>query len=412
MTESLSIENDFAAKMSVKRALTLMTALQILGTSCVLALTALAPVVALDLGIGAHWIGYQISLIYFSGMFASAFAGAIIAALGTRRVVLLETALFGIGLLLLASGQLWFMGIGSALLGVAYGLNNPASSEILDYVTPRVRRNLVFSVKQSGVPIGAIVANIAFPALVVLLSGSWQLALLLSTLVVGVTLASLWTFLLTPGRLRQKVTAKDVFATLLSDQRYILGRSDQRALATLGGLYSAAQLMVTAFVVVTLVEQGWSPVNAGMVGATMHLLGAIGRIAWGVVADWLGCFRVLSLIGGVIAILSFALIWLGAAPAALQATIFIVLGFVVSGWNGVMLAGVAQTAPAGRVSSNTGAALVYTFVGVIIGPSIFAVVYSYLGTYAACFGLVTLLGLAGAIVAERSAPIVNQPSDV
>lgn len=397
MAETLSIE--IAPRMTMTRALSLMTLLQIMGTSAVLALTAIAPVVAGDLGIGAHWIGYQISLIYFAGMFASAFAGVIVSFIGTRTAILIETALFGGGLALVSTGHLGLMVLGSAFLGVAYGLNNPASSEILGPLV-RGRRNLIFSIKQAGVPLGAVLANLAMPALV-LAYGDWRPAVLTATAVAGVMFLALARLLITEPQTKPPARPREILPILIDDQRQILRRPDQRALAFIGGLYSASQLMVTAFAVLTLIEAGWQPVAAGVVGAAMQAMGALGRVNWGLVADRFGCFQVLSLIGLVIAALSCGVMVIAGLPVALQAAVFVLLGFVASGWNGVMLAGIAQGAAPGRVGSSTGAALVYTFIGVIIGPSVFAAAYGWVGSYPVCFALVTLMGLTGAILAAR-----------
>jgi len=38
---------------------------------------------------------------------------------------------------------------------------------------------------------------------------------------------------------------------------------------------------------------------------------------------------------------------------------------------------------------------------VIIGPSVFAAAYGWVGSYPVCFALVTLMGLTGAILAAR-----------
>jgi hypothetical protein len=47
------------------------------------ALAALAPIAAAGLGIGAHWIGYQFSLVYFSGAAAAAAVGMMAAPRGS-----------------------------------------------------------------------------------------------------------------------------------------------------------------------------------------------------------------------------------------------------------------------------------------------------------------------------------------
>jgi len=298
-----------------------------------------------------------------------------------------------------STGHLGLMVLGSAGLGVAYGLNNPASSEILGPLV-RGRRNLIFSIKQAGVPLGAVLANLAMPALV-LAYGDWRPAVLTATAVAWVMFLALARLLITEPQTKPKARAREILPILIDDQRQILRRPDQRALAFIGGLYSASQLMVTAFAVLTLIEAGWQPVTAGVIGAAMQAMGALGRVSWGLVADRFGCFQVLSLIGLVIAALSCGVMAIAGLPVALQAAVFVLLGFVASGWNGVMLAGIAQGAAPGRVGSNTGAALVYTFIGVIIGPSVFAAAYGWVGSYPVCFALVTLMGLTGAILAAR-----------
>jgi MFS family permease len=395
------------------RVLTLLTLLQIIATASVLALTALAPVVAEDLAIGEHWIGYQISLIYFFGLFASASAGSFVARYGAARLARVELALFGAGIALVAMGRLETILLASVLLGVGYGINNPVSSELLHRVAPSGRHALIFSVKQSGVPLGAVVANVGLPAIAFALGLPWELAVLW----VAVAAAVLFVPLARTFRPRSDAVRRAMSPTLLSDmladQRYTLRNPAQRVLAALGGLYSAAQLIVTAFVVVSLIAQGWTPLAAGSVAALMQVMGAVGRIGWGWVADRFGAFQVLAFLGAAIAVCALLLMLLPALPVWVQAGVFVGIGGVVSGWNGVMLAATAQTAPPGQVGRNTGAVLVYTFLGVIIGPSVFAALYGVIGAYPLCFGLVVICGVTGAALAwsaRRALPRAAAPA--
>ncbi|MFN3524663.1 MAG: hypothetical protein ACK4YU_01125 [Paracoccus sp. (in: a-proteobacteria)] len=71
-------------------ALTHMLLVQIAATSSILSLTALAPAAAQTLGVGAHWIGYQISFIYFAGTFASLCSGTLVARWSAERVITVE----------------------------------------------------------------------------------------------------------------------------------------------------------------------------------------------------------------------------------------------------------------------------------------------------------------------------------
>src|SRR5690606_19238898 len=66
----------------------------------------------------------------------------------------------------------------SLAIGIGYGSLTPAASHVLIRFTPAHRRNVVFSLKQSGVPLGGIVAATVMPAITV--SAGWQWALWLN----------------------------------------------------------------------------------------------------------------------------------------------------------------------------------------------------------------------------------------
>jgi hypothetical protein len=74
------------------------------------------------------------------------------------------------------------------------------------------------------------------------------------------------------------------------------------------------------------------------------------------------------------------------------------MGLTAVGWNGVLLAETARLSP-GRTGTLTGEVLVYTFAGVMIGPSGFSAIYSSIGSYAETFGLLGAVALIGMVVA-------------
>ncbi|MBU2957641.1 MFS transporter [Paracoccus sp. 1_MG-2023] len=405
MTHTVSSQPGISGRPEWMKPLAMMTLVQVAATLSVLALTSLAPEVASSLGIGAHYIGYQISLIYFAGVFASAMAGTVVETLGAERVIVLELAGFSIGLMLLATGRPLLMIAASALFGICYGLNNPASSDILHRTAHGGRHSLVFSIKQTGVPLGAVVASVTLPGLAVLMHGGgegWRHALLAASVVPLVLMTWAWSqFTFTP--IRRGAGQGNPLLRALRDQVELYRNDRLRTLALLGGLYSALQLMATAFTVVMLVDHGWSLVAAGIVAAGLQLAGATGRVSWGLAADRLGGFRTLGVIGLLAGCFMFALGWAGTMPGWMQAVLLVALGGVATGWNGVFLAAAARTAPKGKVGANTGALLVYTFIGVIVGPSTFALVYDLTGSYDLCFAIFSVIGLVGAVLSFRQA---------
>ncbi len=239
--------------------------------------------------------------------------------------------------------------VASLLIGIGYGLNNPASSEMLSRITPQHRRNIVFSLKQSGVPLGGILASFAFP----LLTGwfDWHIAILIGTVAPILMMGLLaMTHAAEPTR---PPASRSLLRGLIQEQSTIWHNVRLRALSVLGLAYSAMQLSVSAFAVVTLVhDAGWSLLSAGSVAAGMQLAGAIGRIFWGVVADKIGggfkTLALLGLLGGVGYVLLF---WLTDLPTIAQVALFIAMGAVTIGWNGVLLAEVAHNAPEGQVGA-------------------------------------------------------------
>ncbi|WOI58021.1 MFS transporter [Palleronia sp. LCG004] len=377
-----------------------MLLVQIAATSSILGLTALAPDASQTLGVGAHWIGYQVSFIYFAGLFASLGAGSLTARWSAGRIISAELALILAGLALLVSAVPVAMVVGSVLLGLAYGINNPASSEILQGVVTARNRSLVFSLKQAGVPLGAMLASAGLP-IVAEMTGGWAPALLsLMALPLALLLLPMGR---TPDLGRKRVRGSGVLARMLTEQRRIFVDPALRTLAALGCLYSAMQLTVTAFAVVSLVEIGWSVPQAGLAGAVLQVAGAIGRVGWGLAADKVGIFRVLSALGFGGAALSLALWWQPILPVVVLVPTMIALGACATGWNGVFLSAIARSAPEGEIGAVTGAILAYTFIGAILGPSIFALTFSSVGSYPACFAIFASAGLLGGILGWKQA---------
>src|SRR3546814_14031498 len=69
------------------------------------------------------------------------------------------------------------MAIGAVLIGLGYGPITPASSHLLARSTPAHRMSFVFSVKQTGVPLGGVLAGMLVPGLAGLIG--WQGAFLI-----------------------------------------------------------------------------------------------------------------------------------------------------------------------------------------------------------------------------------------
>ena len=70
------------------------------------------------------------------------------------------------------------------------------------------------------------------------------------------------------------------------------------------------------------------------------------------------------------------------------------LGLTAVGWNGIYLAEVARAVPIDKVGPATGGIMMFTFVGVVTGPTAFGAIVATTGSYAAAFIAIDVLVLA------------------
>ena len=151
--------------MGLVMLLGLVTGVQALATFAVLALPTLATVAAPHFGFGPETIGYQISIVYAAAALLSSVAGLYVRRHGAATMSILAMALSSVGLLGIATGSPVLAIAASSSIGAAYGLTNPAASHLLFRFAPRHRQNLVFALKQTGVPLGGILAALLLPRL-------------------------------------------------------------------------------------------------------------------------------------------------------------------------------------------------------------------------------------------------------
>ena len=371
------------------------TATQALTTLAALAMTAVAPKAALDLGISPALVGYQIGVVYFAAMAISPVGGGLVRRLGATRTSQLALWLTALGCLLSALGTLPALGAGALMTGVGYGVTNPAASHLLSRMPPTRHMNLVFSIKQCGVPIGGVLAGLMMPPLT--LAWGWQAALVVSSLLMFLlsisiqSMRSAWD--------GDRVAGAAVLASPLESVRLVWANGILRWLALSSLVYSAVQLCLTSFLVTYLVREiGLELVLAGTILAVANTAGAAGRLAWGWLADRLRSGTAALILNGSLSIAGAAAtasiaadwpVWAIAAASAL-------FGFCAVGWNGVFMAVIVRQSKPEAVALATGGSLTVTYVGITIGPAAFALAHDAGGmSYAEGYALLGGLLVAG-----------------
>ncbi|MFQ5936439.1 MAG: MFS transporter [Acidiferrobacterales bacterium] len=357
----------------------------------------LAPKAAPAIGVGAAYIGLYISIVYTSAMFSGAVTGVFVGRYGGIRVcqflVLASAAAMGA----FALAALPAVILSAVLLGMAHGPFNPASAHVLVKVSTPEWRPLIFSVKQSGVPVGGALAGALTPALVLLVG--WQGAALTVSVLALVVL-----FLLQP--LRERLDAdRDPRHSLrgvsiAAPLKLVFTQPNLRPLALVTFVYAGCQLSVSGFFVVYLTQAVGMPLlQAGFVFALLQVAGICGRVLLGALAGRLvPARRLLAILGVSIAITSAMTAAITAQwPLIVIILVAIVLGASCLGWNGISLSEIAARAPEGKISEATGGVQFVMFAGIVLVPPSFGAVVNFTANYAVAFLLLVALAMIAGI---------------
>jgi len=380
-------------------------AIQALVAMATITVPVLAPAASAELHLSAGLIGLYVSLVYLGSMISSAASADLIRRIGAIRFSQYCLVICAAGLALMTLGTMPAVIASALMLGLGYGPITPASSHILAKTTPPHMMSFVFSVKQTGVPLGGALAGIVVPPLVLL--GGWRLgALAVAGLCVltAVVAQSIRAENDADRDPKRPISARGPFRALA----LVATDANVRRLALSSFFFSALQLCLTTYLVTYLANKlGYTLVEAGLMLAVATTAGIVGRIAWGAAADRSG--RPAAVLGSVGIAMAVAAGTMALSspdwPRAVMIVLCAAFGGTAIGWNGVYLAEVAREAPPGKTVEATGGALFFTFFGVLITPPLFAAIVEGGGSYGMAFAVVAVPPLlCGLWLLARAAP--------
>ncbi|MBI1776399.1 MAG: MFS transporter [Proteobacteria bacterium] len=373
--------------------------IQVLVAYAALVAPVLAPPIAADLGLDPHLIGLFVSLVYGIAACSGLVSGGFIHRYGAMRVSQACLVLAALSMAVLSVGTLPALILAALAIGAGYGPVTPASSAILARGTPQAWLNLVFSIKQTGVPLGFMLAGVALPALT--LWAGWRVASLIGTGICLVFAIALEPMRAETDRERDPMRPVLSLGHVLRPLRVVFATPAIRRLAFASFVFAGMQSSLSTFLVTFLNRDlGMPLVAAGIVLATSQVGATAGRILWGIVADRL--VPPMTVLGGLgLAMGLFALLTGMASatwPFAVLIAVSVCFGATAGAWNGVHLAQLARLAPAGQAGEVTGGTFFLTFGGVMATPSLFSLVLgltdSFLVGYALVGGIAASAGLS------------------
>ncbi len=367
----------------------------------------LAPKLALRVGWPVESVGYMAALITAGSAVFLLLGMPLLRRFGSVRCLQFGLAVGVFGALLSALPQPTALLVGSLLIGVSIGPPSSAGIDVLQRFAPIGHRNLLFSIKQSGVPLGGVLAGLLLPWLAQTLGVGQAIAL--STAVAVLTLVAV-------QPLRRRVdTQRDNSQSLA--WRVILGLDNiRKPLAVLvavpalrrlgagGACLGAGQASWYAFLVTFLVaELHWSLTAAGALFALMQITSALGRPVLGFLSDRAG--------GGIVvlkwstvasALTTLALAFTTPAwPLWSIVTLAVIGGCTVASWNGVQFAEVARMAPRELLNETMTGATLLLLVSFVAGPALFGLIIAAGGGFGMAFGATALVTLAALIPLSR-----------
>jgi predicted MFS family arabinose efflux permease len=356
-------------------------------------LPTVAPKIAETLGVDASWIGYQVSLLFGCAVLSATFGGGLVSRLGPARSGQVAALLSMAGMALAAAPLLATMVVSTVLCGFALGLVNPGAAQVIVRFTPARHRNLIFSVKQSGVPAGGVVVGLTAPLIAVSLGWQWSV---LPAIVVALCVLLLMQWVHPVWDSERNRDAK-LLGTRSGGIGMVWARPGLRWLALSGFWFAFIQRSVLTFLVSYLyLVAGYSLIEAGALLALYQAAGALARPVWGIIADRTSGVPVLIGLSLCTVVTCLALFWLDASwSPALVTAIVAILGATSYGWNGVYHAEATRISPPREIATLTAGTSSFAYAGVLAGPALFAIGYQLIGSYPVMFGSLAAAAASG-----------------
>lgn len=368
-----------------------LTAVHILATAALALVMASAPTLRRDFEISQTEYGLLVSAFYVGQIGLAIPSGRLVDRIGVRRGLALAvltsiaavaglasvTSAFGAGLLMFA-------------LGVAAAFVNPATAKgVFDWV-PMNRRAFAMSVKQMGVPLGAVLAAIAayfaagygrgyvFGALAACLSVGTFVLLVLPRDAPGSRRSP-------PIRLRELLRNRSLLT-----------------ISACNGLFNVAQVGLWVSVAAYGAVLGGGPEAGALFFAVLHAGSAVGRVTLGIAANRAGPQHLWQLVLVVGSLGSAGLVALAVvSDIAIAIVLLALLGLTIGSYPGILqtmaLTAVAHQSTAAAIGIN----MTLVLAGAMVAPILIGVTVDVSDSFRTGFVLLAVVAAAGCALLFR-----------
>lgn len=342
----------------------------------------LAPLIIMELHADPSWVGVYYGLTAIAALIGQLGSGGFIIRHGAIRMSQIALLSVGGGMTVAvvggAAGFVLSALVGNGVAAVA----TPASSQLLGRWAVRPYAPFAFSITQTAIPAGILLAGWLAPALAQ--SVGWR-----GTMLISAAARGFFILLLQPLHGRLDTEAIPTHPIHLSDfvttVTGVLRVDELRALSFACFAFNGLQAVFIAYFVTYLTALGYNLISAGALFSTVIAIAIPCRILWG----WIGSFYVaprhvmswlaFGMSGSVVLIGAFSAAWpvlgIGIVAGMLSAT--------AMSWHGILLSESARLAPIGRAGAITGGVLSFGQMGAVLCPSVFSLMLRITGGYTA-----------------------------
>lgn len=350
---------------------------QTVATTAKLALPAVFPAAAEELGFNPEFVLVLTSANAAFGILVMAGCGGAIRRWGALRVSQVGCVLMAAGMTAAAVLAQPWLALGPLILAVMLNSSGstvatPASSQILQRYAPAKWAPLVFSIKQTGVPAGLAIGGFVLAPLAV--AYGWRVALLALAVVCLIIGAALQPVRAEFDKDREP-HARPSWTDFPNTIREVLASHELRLLAGASFCFVGMQSVYMAFTITYFTDaMGYGLKEAGFLFGMATAIAIPARIFWGWVGSTLVKPRMLLAFLAVLMAGSTAWMgWFNETWTSMEVLgVSGLVSLTVLSWHGILLSEAARLAPPGNAGRMTGGVLAFGSLGQIIFPQIFA----------------------------------------
>ncbi|WP_436376677.1 MFS transporter [Cytobacillus sp. BC1816] len=345
-----------------------------------------------DLSLTKSQIGMLPAALFLGQAIISVPAGFMTDLAGSRKLLVLASALMGLGFLFMTLlHDFWLVLLLIVIGGIGYGSMHPITNRGIIYWFPLKQRGTAMGIKQTGITAGSALASLILLPLSV--TFGWRFVLLTACLLLLAGGFVSYHFYRDPPELEH---AKGSRMSLLQFYRSMFKMFKNKALMLISfsalGL-NGTQMCLNTYIVLFAYEQlNISIFLSGILLVISEISGTIGRVAWGIISDRLFEGKrvvILMIITIITALASTSAAVITSAPFWVMAPITALFGFAASGFNGIWMNLASELVPKEQAGISSGISITLGSAGAIIIPPLFGLIVDKTGQFSSGWFLIT-----------------------